>query len=83
MPWPRGGFPGRFAHGRHPAHLRLAGPQLMTEWVGFRLVSNREAAQRGHQVLLRAAPACVAAGHDVGLDVDHQLGYLPAAPRRS
>jgi hypothetical protein len=29
------------------------------------------------QVLLGAAPAAgVAAGHDVGLDVDHQLGYL-------
>ena len=36
-----------------------------------------QAAQRGHQVLLRAAPAAgLAAGHDVGLDVDHQLGYL-------
>jgi hypothetical protein len=41
------------------------------------LFSNREAAQRGHQVLLRAAPvAGVAAGPDVGLDVDRQLGYL-------
>jgi hypothetical protein len=41
------------------------------------LFSNREAAQRGRQVLLRAAPAAgVAAGHDVGLDVDHQLGYM-------
>jgi hypothetical protein len=36
-----------------------------------------QAAQRGDRVLLRAAPAAgVAAGHDVGLDVDHQLGYL-------
>jgi len=35
---PRGGFPGWFAHARRPAHLRLAGPQLMTEWAGFRLV---------------------------------------------
>jgi hypothetical protein len=36
-----------------------------------------QAAQRGHQVLLRAAPAAgVAAGHDVGLGVAHRLDYL-------
>jgi hypothetical protein len=34
----RGGFPGWFAHARRPAHLRLAGPQLVTERAGFRLV---------------------------------------------
>ena len=48
-----------------------------------------QAAQRGHQMLLGAAPAAgVAAGHDVGLDVGHQLPDLrrrrlvqpPAAP---
>jgi hypothetical protein len=38
MPRLRGGFPGRFALARRPAHLRLAGPQLMTGWAGFRLV---------------------------------------------
>ena len=36
-----------------------------------------QAAQRGHQVLLRAAPAAgVAPGHHVGLDVAHQLPDL-------
>jgi hypothetical protein len=38
-----GGFPGRLADARLPAHLRLAGPQLMTERAALRLVSNREA----------------------------------------
>jgi hypothetical protein len=35
---PAGGFPGRLADARCPAHLRLAGPQLMTERAAFRLV---------------------------------------------
>ena len=35
---PAGGFPGRLADARRPAHLRFAGPQLMTERAAFRLV---------------------------------------------
>ena len=33
-----GRLPGRLAEARRPAHLRLAGPQLVTERTGFRLV---------------------------------------------
>jgi hypothetical protein len=33
-----GGFPGRCADARFPAHLRLARPQLMTERTAFRLI---------------------------------------------
>src|SRR5690242_559464 len=33
-----GGFPGRCADARFPAHLRLAGPQLMPERTAFRLI---------------------------------------------
>jgi len=33
-----GSLPGRLAEARRPAHLRLAGPQLVTERTGFRLV---------------------------------------------
>jgi len=33
-----GRFAGRFAQARRPAHLRLAGPQLMTERAVLRLV---------------------------------------------
>jgi len=33
-----GGLPGRLAQARRPAELRLAGPQLVTERAGFRLV---------------------------------------------
>jgi hypothetical protein len=33
-----GRLPGRLAQARRPAHLRLAGPQLVTERAGFRLV---------------------------------------------
>ena len=35
---PAGGFPGRLADARCPAHLRFAGPQMMTERAAFRLV---------------------------------------------
>jgi hypothetical protein len=33
-----GSFAGRFTQARFPAHLRLAGPQLVTEWAAFRLI---------------------------------------------
>jgi hypothetical protein len=33
-----GSLLGRLAEARRPAHLRLAGPQLMTERTGFRLI---------------------------------------------
>ena len=33
-----GRFPGRVADARGPAHLRLAGSQLVSEWAAFRLV---------------------------------------------
>jgi len=33
-----GSLPGRPAEARRPAHLRLAGPQLVTERTGFRLI---------------------------------------------
>jgi hypothetical protein len=33
-----GRLPGRLAQARRPAHLRLAGPQLVTERTGFRFV---------------------------------------------
>lgn len=33
-----GRFPGRFADARRPAHLRLAGPQVMTERAALRLI---------------------------------------------
>jgi hypothetical protein len=37
-----GSFAGRFAQARRPAHLRFAGPQLMTERAVLRLFSNME-----------------------------------------
>jgi hypothetical protein len=33
-----GSVAGRFTQARLPAHLRLAGPQLVTEWAAFRLI---------------------------------------------
>jgi hypothetical protein len=33
-----GGFAGRFTQARLPAHLRLAGPQLVAEWAALRLI---------------------------------------------
>jgi hypothetical protein len=38
-----GGFPGRLADARLPAQLRLAGPQLMTEWAALRLILEQGA----------------------------------------
>jgi hypothetical protein len=74
MPRLRGGFPGRFAHGRRPAHLATADDRMGRIRACSRTGRRRHAAT---QVLLRAAPvAGVAAGPDVGLDVDRQLGYL-------
>ncbi len=40
-----GGFPGRFADARRPAHLRLAWPQLVTERAALRLVLEQ---RNGH-----------------------------------
>ena len=40
-----GRLPGRLAEARCPAHLRLAGPQLVTERTGFRLVLEQ---RNGH-----------------------------------
>lgn len=40
-----GSLPGRLAEARHPAHLRLAGPQLVTERTGLRLVLEQ---RNGH-----------------------------------
>jgi hypothetical protein len=37
------GLPGRLAYARRPAHLRLAGPQLVTNGQDSGLFSNREA----------------------------------------
>jgi len=40
-----GRFPGRFADARRPAHLRLAGPQLVTERAALRLALEQ---RNGH-----------------------------------
>jgi hypothetical protein len=40
-----GSFPGRLAEAWCPAHLRLAGPQLVTERTGFRFVLEQ---RNGH-----------------------------------
>jgi hypothetical protein len=40
-----GRLPGRLAEARRPAHLRLAGPQPVTERTGFRLVLEQ---RNGH-----------------------------------
>jgi hypothetical protein len=40
-----GSLPGRLAEARRPAHLRLAGPQLVTERTGFKLVLEQ---RNGH-----------------------------------
>jgi hypothetical protein len=40
-----GSFAGRFTQARFPAHLRPAGPQLVTERTGFRLVLEQ---RNGH-----------------------------------
>jgi hypothetical protein len=40
-----GRFPGRFADARRPAHLRLAGPQVMSERAALRLILEQ---RNGH-----------------------------------
>jgi hypothetical protein len=40
-----GGLPGWLADARRPAHLRLAGPQLVSEWAALRLVLEQ---RNGH-----------------------------------
>jgi hypothetical protein len=46
-----GSLPGRLAYARPPAHLRLAGPQLVTERTGFRLVIEQRSGHLNDHVL--------------------------------
>ena len=46
-----GSFPGRRANARFPAHLRLAGPQLVTERTALRLVFEQGSGHLNDHVL--------------------------------
>jgi hypothetical protein len=46
-----GRLPGRLADARRPAHLRLAGPQLVTERTGFRLILEQRSGHLNDHVL--------------------------------
>jgi hypothetical protein len=62
-----GRFPGRFAHARRPAHLRLAGPQLVTERAALRLVlEQRNGHLNDHARTSRNASMITAAGPEPG-----------------
>ena len=61
------GFPGRCADARLPAHLRLAGPELVTERAGFRLVlEQRNGHLNDHAQTSRHASIITAAGSEPG-----------------
>jgi len=72
------GFPGRPADARLPAHLRLTGPQLMTERAAFRLIlEQRNGHLNDHARASRYASMITAAGYKPG----SPYGAMPA-PRR-
>jgi hypothetical protein len=47
-----GGFPGRLADARLPAHLRLAGPQLVTERAALWLILEQGSGHLNDHVLV-------------------------------
>ena len=62
-----GRFPGRLADARGPAHLRLAGPQLMAERAALRLVLEQGNGHlNDHAVTRRNASMITAAGSEPG-----------------
>jgi hypothetical protein len=62
-----GGFPGRLADARRPAHLRLARPQLVTERAAIWLVlEQRNGHLNDHARTRRNAPMITAAGSKPG-----------------
>jgi len=61
------GFPGRCADARLPAHLRPAGPELVTERAGFRRVlEQRNGHLNDHARASRYASMITAAGSEPG-----------------
>ncbi len=62
-----GRFPGRLADARRPAHLRLAGPQLVAERAAFRLVLEQKNGHlNDHARTSRNASMITAAGSEPG-----------------
>jgi hypothetical protein len=61
------GFPGRCADARLPAHLRLARPQLVTEWAALQLIlEQRNGHLNDHARTRRDASMITAAGSEPG-----------------
>jgi hypothetical protein len=54
-----GSFLGRLAEARRPAHLRVARPQLVTEWTGFRLVLEQRNGHLNDHVLTSCRPSMI------------------------